>query len=53
MEVALAGGSGLVGEDEERGGELRAVELPRVAGGKAFDTGVAWFTELLAQIGPD
>lgn len=49
--AALGGREGLVGEDEERGGELRAVELDRVAGGKAFDPSTPWFRELLADIG--
>src|SRR5690606_39050871 len=32
VECALRGESGLVGHDEERGGELRAIELDRIAG---------------------
>lgn len=51
VETALAGGSGLVGEDEERGDELRAIELDRVAGGGSFDTGQDWFTAMLREIG--
>src|SRR5919206_841463 len=43
-EVAMDGGSGVVGQDEERGDELRAVEFPRIKGGKPFDTGQDWFT---------
>src|SRR5690606_20555440 len=31
VECALRGEAGLVGHDEERGGELRAIELDRVA----------------------
>ena len=49
--AALAGESGLVGHDEEQGGQLRAVEFPRVKGGKAFDASVDWFQTLLADIG--
>lgn len=48
---AIAGVSGLVGHDEERGGELRAVEFPRVKGGKSFDATVDWFTAMLRDIG--
>lgn len=48
---AIAGVSGLVGHDEERGGELRAVEFPRVKGGKHFDASVSWFTSMLHEIG--
>jgi pyrophosphate--fructose-6-phosphate 1-phosphotransferase len=42
---------GLVGPDEERSGELRVIEFPRVKGGKHFDTTVDWFARLLAEIG--
>jgi len=49
--AALAGVSGLVGEDEERGDELRPIEFERIAGGKAFDTGAGWFNALLDEIG--
>jgi pyrophosphate--fructose-6-phosphate 1-phosphotransferase len=49
--AAMDGVLGLVGQDEERSGELRVIEFPRVKGGKPFDAGVAWFTGLLADIG--
>jgi pyrophosphate--fructose-6-phosphate 1-phosphotransferase len=49
--AAIHGVSGLIGHDEERGGELRAVEFPRVKGGKAFDAQVPWFQSLLQEIG--
>lgn len=48
---AMAGEPGLVGHDEERGDELRAIEFTRVAGHKPFDADQVWFTELLAGIG--
>ncbi len=51
VDAALRDESGVVGHDEERGGELRVIEFPRIKGGKAFDTEQAWFTELLAAIG--
>ncbi|NLF05668.1 MAG: pyrophosphate--fructose-6-phosphate 1-phosphotransferase [Actinomycetales bacterium] len=51
VQVALEGGSGVIGHDEEAGDVLRAIEFPRIAGGKAFDTSVPWFGELLAGIG--
>jgi pyrophosphate--fructose-6-phosphate 1-phosphotransferase len=41
----------VVGEDEERGGELRAIEFERIAGGKTFDVSAPWFTELLGELG--
>jgi diphosphate-dependent phosphofructokinase len=51
VECALRGESGLIGHDEERGGVLRAIEFPRIKGGKPFDVDVRWFDELLAEIG--
>ena len=47
----LEGTSGVVGHDEERGGELRSIEFPRIKGGKAFDPKIGWFADLLADIG--
>jgi len=51
VDAALRGESGVVGQDEERGGELRAIEFERIAGGKKFDIAAPWFTELLSDIG--
>lgn len=51
VQVALEGGSGVIGHDEENGDVLRAIEFPRIAGGKAFDPSVPWFQDLLADIG--
>ena len=51
VDSALRGESGVVGHDEERGGELRAIEFERIAGGKAFDVSVPWFTDLLRDLG--
>ncbi len=51
VETAREGRSGVIGHDEERGDELRAIEFPRIGGGKAFDVDVPWFGELLADIG--
>lgn len=48
---ARQGISGLIGHDEERGDELRAIEFPRIKGGKAFDTTQPWFKDLLQEIG--
>ena len=48
---ALRRESGVVGEDEERGNELRAIEFSRIKGGKHFDIHTPWFTKLLGQIG--
>lgn len=51
VECAQAGISGVVGEDEDQGDELRAIEFPRIAGGKPFEIDAPWFGELLADIG--
>ena len=51
VDAALRGESGVVGEDEERGDTLRAIEFERIAGGKAFDVSVPWFTGLLLELG--
>ncbi|HET9654796.1 MAG TPA: pyrophosphate--fructose-6-phosphate 1-phosphotransferase [Kineosporiaceae bacterium] len=51
VECALRGESGVIGHDEGNGGRLRAIEFPRIKGGKPFDTDQPWFEELLAAIG--
>ncbi|MBK8731176.1 MAG: pyrophosphate--fructose-6-phosphate 1-phosphotransferase [Tetrasphaera sp.] len=51
VDSALAGVSGVVGQDEEQDDELRAIEFPRIKGHKEFDTSVSWFKELRASIG--
>ena len=51
VQVALEGGSGLVGHDEERGDVLRAVEFERVAGHKAFDVSQPWFQDVMERTG--
>ncbi len=51
VECALRRESGVVGQDEERGDVLRAIEFTRIKGGKAFDVKTPWFTELLHAIG--
>lgn len=51
VDCALRGEAGVIGHDLERGDELRAIELDRIAGHKPFDVSQAWFTELLDSIG--
>lgn len=51
VDCALRGESGLIGHDEERGDELRAIEFERIKGGKPFDIGQEWFAALLEDIG--
>jgi diphosphate-dependent phosphofructokinase len=54
VESALRGEPGVIGQDEERGDELRAIEFERIKGGKAFDIKASWFSDLLDGIGqPD
>lgn len=50
VECGLRGESGVIGHDEERGGRLRAIEFPRIKGGKPFNTDVPWFDEMLKGI---
>ena len=51
VDAALRGESGVTGQDEERGDELRVIEFPRIKGHKAFDIDQPWFDALLAGIG--
>jgi pyrophosphate--fructose-6-phosphate 1-phosphotransferase len=51
VECALAGQGGVVGEDEEQGSELRAIEFERIKGGKPFNIHTDWFVQLLKDIG--
>ena len=51
VECALRGEPGLIGHDEERDDELRAIEFNRIKGGKPFDISAPWFTALLDGIG--
>ena len=38
--------SGCIGHDEERGDVLRAIEFPRIKGGKAFDITQEWYVDM-------
>ncbi len=52
VKSALAGVPGVIGHDEERKGKpLRAIEFPRIKGGKSFDVSAKWFGTLLKEIG--
>ena len=51
VDSALDGVSGVIGHDEERQDELRAIEFPRIKGGKHFDVHTPWFVEMLKDIG--
>jgi len=51
VQCAFAGKGGVVGEDEERGNVLHAIEFERIKGGKPFDIKSKWFVKLLKEIG--
>lgn len=51
VQCAFAGKGGVVGEDEERGDQLRAIEFARIKGGKPFNIQTDWFVQLLTDIG--
>lgn len=51
IESAQAGIGGVVGHDDDQNFELRAIEFPRIAGGKPFNIDEPWFGELLADLG--
>lgn len=51
VDSALRGEPGVIGHDEERGDELRAIEFTRIKGGKPFDITQDWFGDLLVGIG--
>jgi pyrophosphate--fructose-6-phosphate 1-phosphotransferase len=51
VDCALRGESGVIGHDEEDGDILKAIAFPRIAGGKPFDVGQAWFRQMLTDIG--
>ena len=52
-EFALQGKSGLVGLDENSNGELGLIDLQLIEGGKEFDTGQSWFSNMLKEIGQE
>ncbi len=51
VECALRREPGVIGHDEDNGNILRAIEFPRIKGGKPFDIDTPWFVELLKAIG--
>jgi pyrophosphate--fructose-6-phosphate 1-phosphotransferase len=51
VECALRRESGVIGHDEDRSGVLRAIEFPRIKGGKPFNLETPWFGDLLSAIG--
>lgn len=51
VECAFRGEAGVIGHDEEDGNRLKAIEFPRIAGHKPFDTETDWFRQTLSDIG--
>ncbi|MGZ8243169.1 pyrophosphate--fructose-6-phosphate 1-phosphotransferase [Methylomagnum sp.] len=51
VECAFRRESGVIGHDEDNGNVLRAIEFPRIKGGKPFDIDAAWFGQMLEDIG--
>ena len=51
VKAALNGQSGVVGQDEEKGGELSIIDFSRIQGGKPFDISQEWFQNMLKEIG--
>jgi pyrophosphate--fructose-6-phosphate 1-phosphotransferase len=51
VECALKRESGVIGHDEDNNNILRAIEFPRIKGGKPFDIDAPWFTQMLSEIG--
>lgn len=51
VECAFKRDSGVIGHDEDNNNVLRAIEFPRIKGGKPFDIDVPWFGEMLKAIG--
>ena len=51
IKSGLKGESGVIGHDEGQDGKLRAIEFPRIKGGKVFDVETKWFVRLLNDLG--
>ncbi|MGF1531788.1 MAG: pyrophosphate--fructose-6-phosphate 1-phosphotransferase [Puniceicoccaceae bacterium] len=51
VQCAFEGKSGVIGHDEDHGEVLRAIEFPRIKGGKPFDIDQRWFEAMLTSIG--
>ena len=51
VECGLRSEPGVIGHDEDHGNRLRAIEFPRIKGGKPLNTEQPWFDELLKGIG--
>lgn len=50
VECALKGDAGVIGHDDDNQFILRAIEFPRIKGGKPFDIDAPWFSQTLQAI---
>lgn len=50
VDSALAGTSGVIGNDEEDHDKLVCIDFKRIAGHKAFDISQPWFLEMMADM---
>ena len=50
VESAIAGTSGVVGLDEEDNNNLTCISFDRIKGGKAFDTSLEWYQDMMQEI---
>jgi pyrophosphate--fructose-6-phosphate 1-phosphotransferase len=53
VDCGLRAQPGVIGHDEDRGDELRAIEFTRIKGGKPFDLATPWFAGMLKAIGQE
>jgi pyrophosphate--fructose-6-phosphate 1-phosphotransferase len=51
VECAFRGEAGVIGHDDDQNFVLRAIEFPRIKGGKPFDIDTPWFVDALASLG--
>ena len=50
VESAIAGISGVVGLNEEDNNNLTCISFDRIKGGKAFDTSLEWYQDMMQEI---
>ena len=51
VECAFRREAGVIGHDEDNNNVLRAIEFPRIKGGKPFNIDSDWFNDMLNAIG--
>lgn len=51
VDSAMRREGGVIGHDEDKNNKLRAIEFPRIAGGKPYDVDTPDFLAMLAEIG--